>query len=173
MRPGGQGARGGSLQQGLLHLKAQGSHPASGCAQGSGLCTIARHAPIPQKEKGGKKRKATSDIPSYRETPLQYPTKKAGRVKIKFLHITQRPVCPSQFSSPCYQDAWGPYKSPGTHTLPTSSSSTRHPGGAVYTQILSSPAYNPLKGADCLPEKVQIPWYGLQDPSSPSPCPMC
>jgi len=109
MRPGGQGARGGSLQQGLLHLKAQGSHAASGCAQGSGLCKVARHAPIPQKEKQKKKkrkkRKATSDIPSYRETPLQYPTKKAGGVKIKFLHITQRPVCPSKSSSPCYQGA--------------------------------------------------------------------
>lgn len=56
MRLGGQDSPGGSLQQGLLHLKAQGSHPASGCAQGSGLCKVVRHAPISQKEKKKKKK---------------------------------------------------------------------------------------------------------------------
>lgn len=37
MRPGGQAAWGGFLQQGLLDLKAQGFHSASGSAHGSGL----------------------------------------------------------------------------------------------------------------------------------------
>lgn len=58
-----------------------------------------------KKNKRKKKGRQASDIPGYREAPLQYPCGKAGEVKTELLHVTQRPACPSWSFSPCYHDS--------------------------------------------------------------------
>lgn len=99
MRPRGQGTHSGCSQPGLLTLKAQGSFPASGSAQGSGP-EVARHAFLSTNE--GRH----PCHPTLQESPSSESIRKAR--ELRHTCSTQhekRPVQASPRWSPCNHDS--------------------------------------------------------------------